>query len=105
MTRQPKPSWLKVKAPGGERYQHIKKRARQLKLATVCEEAQCPNIAECYGKGTATFMVLGDICTRNCRFCAIPIKRPRQVDTEEPDLGEVYQGDGRYQRDISELLN
>ena len=53
MTRQPKPSWLKVKAPGGERYQHIKKRARQLKLATVCEEAQCPNIGECWSGGTA----------------------------------------------------
>lgn len=85
MTRQPKPSWLKVKAPGGERYQHIKKRARQLKLATVCEEAQCPNIGECWSGGTATFMVMGEICTRGCRFCAVQTRRKGvDLDPEEP---------------------
>ena len=85
MTRQPKPSWLKVKAPGGERYQHIKKRARQLKLATVCEEAQCPNIGECWSGGTATFMVMGEICTRGCRFCAVQTRRKGvELDPEEP---------------------
>ena len=81
MTRQPKPAWLKVKAPGGDRYQHIKKRARQLKLATVCEEAQCPNIGECWSGGTATFMVMGEICTRGCRFCAVQTRR-RGVDLD-----------------------
>lgn len=85
MTRQHKPSWLKVKAPGGERYQHIKKRARQLKLATVCEEAQCPNIGECWSGGTATFMVMGEICTRGCRFCAVQTRRRGvDLDPEEP---------------------
>lgn len=85
MTRQPKPSWLKVRAPGGERYQHIKKRARQLKLATVCEEAQCPNIGECWSGGTATFMVMGEICTRGCRFCAVQTRRKGvELDPEEP---------------------
>ena len=85
MTRQPKPSWLKVKAPGGERYQHIKKRSRQLKLATVCEEAQCPNIGECWSSGTATFMVMGEICTRGCRFCAVQTRRKGvALDPNEP---------------------
>ena len=85
MTRQPKPSWLIVKAPGGERYQHIKKRARQLKLATVCEEAQCPNIGECWSSGTATFMVMGGICTRGCRFCAVQTRRKGvDLDPNEP---------------------
>lgn len=83
--RQPKPPWLKVKAPGGERYQHIKNRARQLKLATVCEEAQCPNIGECWSGGTATFMVMGEICTRGCRFCAVQTRRKGvDLDPEEP---------------------
>jgi lipoic acid synthetase len=85
MTRQSKPPWLKVKAPGGERYQHIKKRSRQLKLATVCEEAQCPNIGECWSGGTATFMVMGEICTRGCRFCAVKTRRKgADLDPEEP---------------------
>ncbi len=85
MTRQPKPPWLKVKAPGGERYQHIKKRARQLNLATVCEEAQCPNIGECWSGGTATFMVMGEVCTRGCRFCAVQTRRKGvDLDPNEP---------------------
>lgn len=66
-----KPPWLKVKMPGSPRYHTLKKRARQLALSTVCEEARCPNIGECWGGGTATFMVLGDTCTRGCRFCAV----------------------------------
>ena len=85
MTRTRKPTWLKVKAPGGERYHKIKKRARQLRLATVCEEAQCPNIGECWGGGTATFMVMGEICTRGCRFCAVTTRRKgAPLDPEEP---------------------
>jgi len=85
MNRRTKPPWLKVKAPGGERYQQIKKRSRQLRLATVCEEAQCPNIGECWGGGTATFMVMGEICTRGCRFCAVTTRRKGTLlDQEEP---------------------
>ena len=70
-----KPSWLKVRAPGGERYTWIKHQARELGLHTVCEEAHCPNIGECWSSGTATFMVMSDICTRGCRFCAVNTKR------------------------------
>ena len=85
MTRRSKPPWLKVKAPGGERYHTIKKRARQLRLATVCEEAQCPNIGECWGGGTATFMVMGEVCTRGCRFCAVTTRRNGvPLDPNEP---------------------
>lgn len=83
-----KPPWLKVKFPSGERqarYNRVKTRARELKLHTVCEEAQCPNIGECWGGGTATFMVMGDICTRGCRFCAVNTKRiGPPLDVDEP---------------------
>ncbi|MCP4806006.1 MAG: lipoyl synthase [Proteobacteria bacterium] len=83
-----KPPWLKVKLPTGdraERYRGLKTRARQLSLHTVCEEAQCPNIGECWGGGTATFMVMGDICTRGCRFCAVNTKRNGPpLDVDEP---------------------
>ena len=80
-----RPEWLKVKMPGGERYTRIKQRARQLKLHTVCEEAQCPNIGECWSSGTATFMVMGDTCTRGCRFCAVATARnPPPPDPAEP---------------------
>jgi lipoic acid synthetase len=85
MERKPKPPWLKVKMPGSPRYQQIKARARELKLATVCEEARCPNIGECWGSGTATFMVMGDTCTRGCRFCAVDTSRKgRPLDPDEP---------------------
>lgn len=80
-----KPPWLKVKLPGSPRYHEIKQRARQLRLATVCEEARCPNIGECWGGGTATFMVMGDTCTRGCRFCAVKTaKNPGALDPFEP---------------------
>ncbi len=80
-----KPEWLKIKAPGGTNYTALKQRARTLRLATVCEEAQCPNIGECWGGGTATFMLMGDTCTRGCRFCAVnTAKRPPPLDPEEP---------------------
>jgi lipoic acid synthetase len=80
-----KPSWLKVRAPGGERYTAIKHQARALGLHTVCEEAHCPNIGECWSSGTATFMVMSDICTRGCRFCAVNTKRiGPPLDLEEP---------------------
>ena len=81
----PKPPWLRVRMPGSERYHDIKRRARELRLSTVCEEARCPNIGECWGGGTATFMVMGDTCTRGCRFCAVDTsRRPAPLDPEEP---------------------
>jgi len=84
-TSTAKPPWLKVRLPGSPRYRHIKSRARELQLATVCEEARCPNIGECWGGGTATFMVMGDTCTRGCRFCAVKtLRRPPPLDPDEP---------------------
>ena len=82
--RQPKPSWLRAKAPVGENFHQLKKLARGLGLHTVCESAQCPNIGECWNHGTATFMLLGDICTRRCGFCAVPKGRPLPLDQDEP---------------------
>lgn len=80
-----KPDWLKVRAPGGERYAQLKSRLRELKLHTVCEEARCPNVGECWGGGTATVMLLGEICTRGCRFCAVASGKPTFVDANEPE--------------------
>ncbi len=83
---EPKPEWLKVRAPGGETYQALKKTFRDFDLATVCEEARCPNIGECWREGTATVMLLGDVCTRGCRFCAVTTGDPRgAVDSREPE--------------------
>jgi lipoic acid synthetase len=82
--RQPKPRWLRAKAPGGDNFHQLKKLARELSLHTVCESAQCPNIGECWNHRTATFMLLGDICTRRCGFCAVPKGRPEAIDWEEP---------------------
>jgi len=79
-----KPSWLKVKAPGGGNYLHLKNLMRDLKLNTVCEEAHCPNVGECWQHGTATFMILGDVCTRNCAYCAVAHGRPPKFDAAEP---------------------
>jgi lipoic acid synthetase len=82
----PKPPWLKVRAPGGERYGGLKETFRKLDLHTVCEEARCPNIGECWSEGTATVMLLGDTCTRGCRFCAVTTGNPRgAVDVREPE--------------------
>jgi lipoyl synthase len=80
----PKPSWLKAKAPVGDNFHNLKKLARGLGLHTVCESAQCPNIGECWHHHTATFMLLGDICTRRCGFCAVPKGRPEAIDWDEP---------------------
>ena len=82
--RQPKPAWLKAKAPVGENFHNLKKLARGLGLHTVCESAQCPNIGECWNHRTATFMLLGNICTRRCGFCAVPKGRPEAIDWTEP---------------------
>jgi len=79
-----KPSWLKVKAPGGPNYLRLKHLMRELDLHTVCEEAHCPNVGECWEHGTATFMILGDVCTRNCAYCAVAHGRPPKFDPAEP---------------------
>jgi lipoic acid synthetase len=82
----PKPEWLKVRAPFGPSYTHLKETFRALDLHTVCEEARCPNVGECWGEGTATIMLLGDTCTRGCRFCAVTTGSPRgAVDGREPE--------------------
>ncbi|MBZ5629978.1 MAG: lipoyl synthase [Acidobacteriia bacterium] len=80
----PKPEWLKARAPMGENYHSLKKLARGLGLHTVCESAQCPNIGECWNHRTATFMLLGDLCTRRCGFCAVPKGHPGPIDYDEP---------------------
>jgi lipoic acid synthetase len=80
-----KPSWLKVKAPGGPNYLRLKQLMRELDLHTVCEEAHCPNVGECWEHGTATFMILGDVCTRNCAYCAVAHGRPPKFDPAEPE--------------------
>jgi len=82
--RKPKPEWLRAKAPVGDNFHNLKKLARGLGLHTVCESAQCPNIGECWNHRTATFMLLGDICTRRCGFCAVPKGRPLPIDWDEP---------------------
>jgi len=79
-----KPEWLKAKAPGGETFHALKKMARDLKLHTVCESAHCPNIGECWNQKAATFMMLGNLCTRRCGFCAVPKGKPEPIDFDEP---------------------
>jgi lipoic acid synthetase len=80
----PKPAWLKARAPAGENYHGLKRLARSLQLHTVCESAHCPNIGECWQAKTATFMMLGNLCTRRCGFCAVPKGRPESIDFDEP---------------------
>ena len=85
-----KPDWIRVRAGGGENFLRVKKILREQKLHTVCEEASCPNIGECFGHGTATFMIMGDLCTRRCPFCDVAHGRPKPLDAEEPrHLGET----------------
>ncbi len=83
-TRQPRPEWLKVRVPLGERFSRLKGLVEGQHLHTVCEEARCPNVGECWNAGTATFMILGDICTRSCGFCAVKTGRPTGLDLDEP---------------------
>ena len=96
--RPPLPDWLKVKMPGGPRYIELKRLMNSQHLNTVCEEAHCPNIGECWERGTATFMILGDICTRRCHYCAVKTGRPVGLDLEEPErLSETVKAMGlRY---------
>lgn len=87
-----KPSWLKVKAPGGPNYIRLTKMMQDMGLHTVCQEAHCPNIGECWEHGTATFMILGDVCTRNCAYCAVSHGRPPTYDVAEPSrVGEAVE--------------
>ncbi len=79
-----KPEWLKIKIPSGEKYAHIKKTLRENGLHTVCEEASCPNVAECWASGTATIMIMGDTCTRGCKFCDVTTGKPLGLDPSEP---------------------
>ena len=79
-----KPNWLRVKLPTGEEYKHVRNLVDQHKLHTICESGNCPNMGECWGEGTATFMILGNICTRSCGFCAVATGRPEPVDWDEP---------------------
>ncbi len=81
----PRPEWLKVRLPGGDNYHELKRIMRGLDLHTVCESARCPNIGECWFRRTATFMILGNLCTRRCAFCAVPKGRPLELDGDEPD--------------------
>src|ERR687897_3554096 len=83
-SREPKPEWLKVRAPGSPNYHRIKTLMRELRLNTVCEEARCPNIGECWHHGTATFLILGDVCTRACGYCAVAHGKPATLDLDEP---------------------
>ena len=84
LRREPKPDWLKVRAPGSENYLRLRGIMRDLKLNTVCEDAHCPNIGECWHHGTATFMILGDVCTRACAYCAVAHGKPNELDVAEP---------------------
>ena len=80
-----RPEWLTVRAPTGEAYQRLKKLMRSKELHTVCEEAHCPNMGDCWGRGTATFLIMGDVCTRSCRFCDVQTGRPAPLDWDEPE--------------------
>ena len=79
-----KPDWLRVKLPIGENYKHVRQLVDQHKLHTICESGNCPNMGECWGAGTATFMILGNVCTRSCGFCSVATGRPEAVDWDEP---------------------
>lgn len=83
-SRQPKPKWLRVKLPTGENYKMVRSLVSEHKLHTICESGNCPNMGECWGEGTATFMILGNICTRSCGFCAVATGRPEEADLTEP---------------------
>jgi len=82
--RPKKPKWLKVKLPIGQNYKHVRKLVNDYKLHTICQSGNCPNMGECWGAGTATFMILGNVCTRSCSFCAVATGRPPGLDDDEP---------------------
>src|SRR5919199_997782 len=80
-----KPEWLRIRLPSGENYVNVRQTIASLGLHTVCEEARCPNLGECWGGGTATIMIMGDVCTRGCRFCSVGSGRPLYLDPDEPE--------------------
>ena len=82
--REKKPDWLRVKLPTGEDFKRVRRLVDEYKLNTICQSGNCPNMGECWGAGTATFMILGDVCTRSCSFCAVKTGRPPEYDTDEP---------------------
>jgi len=82
--RKKKPDWLRVKLPMGENYKRVRKLVDEYKLNTICQSGHCPNMGECWGEGTATFMILGNVCTRSCSFCAVATGRPPELDMDEP---------------------
>jgi lipoic acid synthetase len=84
LTRTPKPKWLRVKLPTGENYKMVRSLVSEHKLHTICESGNCPNMGECWGEGTATFMILGNVCTRSCGFCAVATGKPLEADWTEP---------------------
>lgn len=83
--RKKKPDWLRVKLPMGENYKRVRKLVDEYQLHTICQSGHCPNMGECWGEGTATFMILGNVCTRSCSFCAVATGRPPELDTNEPE--------------------
>lgn len=83
-SRPRRPEWLRVKLPIGENYRHVRALVDQYKLHTICQSGNCPNMGECWGEGTATFMILGNVCTRSCSFCAVKTGKPPEYDTDEP---------------------
>lgn len=83
-SRPKRPEWLKVRLPMGENYRHVRNIVDDFKLHTICQSGSCPNMGECWGAGTATFMILGNVCTRSCSFCAVKTGRPNEYDTDEP---------------------
>lgn len=82
--RHRRPTWLRVKLPTGENYRRVRQLVDQYSLHTICQSGHCPNMGECWGAGTATFMILGNVCTRSCSFCAVKTGRPTEYDTDEP---------------------
>ena len=82
--RKKRPDWLRVKLPTGENYRNVREIVDDFKLHTICQSGNCPNMGECWGAGTATFMILGNVCTRSCSFCAVKTGRPNEYDTDEP---------------------
>ena len=85
IVRQPKPKWLRVKLPTGKKYTELRGLVDKYNLNTICASGSCPNMGECWGEGTATFMILGNICTRSCGFCGVKTGRPETVDWDEPE--------------------
>ncbi len=83
--RKPKPNWLRVKLPIGEKYRNVRRLVDEYQLHTICQSGNCPNMGECWGAGTATFMILGNVCTRSCSFCAVKTGRPPEYDENEPE--------------------